>query len=85
MDDKIQIPSDASHEQVEIIVGAMYLALADAFDHIERVEGGASARAFQDELVTKLKGGGVSMSLLDDAATFDFVVAMVDGLGKVHA
>ena len=39
----------------------------------------------KEELLTTLKSGGVSMSLLDDAATFDFVVAMVGGVGTIEA
>lgn len=61
--------SDATHEQIEIAVGALYLSLVYAFRHIVKGEGEASANAFKEELVSALKGGGISMSLLDDAAT----------------
>ena len=57
MNDKLLIPSDASHGQIEIIVGAMYLTLADMFQHLAKVEGPAAARAYHDRLLTKIKGG----------------------------
>ena len=85
MNDKLAIPADATHEQIEIAVGALYLSLAYAFRHIIQVEGEASASAFKEELVSALKGGSISMSLLDDAATFDFVVGMVGSIGTVEA
>lgn len=85
MNDKLVIPADATHEQIEIAVGALYLSLAYAFRHIVKAEGEVSAGAFKAELVSALKGGGISMSLLDDAATFDFVVGMVDSVGTVEA
>lgn len=84
MNDKFLIPADASHEQSEIIIGALYLSLLFAFRHIANAEGAASAAAFKEEFLTTLKSGGVSMSLLDDAATFDFVVAMFDGVGTIE-
>lgn len=80
MNDKMFIPADASHEQIEIIVGAFYMALAFALRHVSAAEGPAAAAAFKKELIAALKKGDISMSLLDDAATFDFVVSTVDGI-----
>ncbi len=80
MNDKMFIPADASHEQIEIIVGALYMTLGFALRHIGKVEGQESALAFKNELVAALKKGDISMSLLDDAATFDFVVSTVDSI-----
>jgi hypothetical protein len=85
MNDRLAIPADATHGQIEIAVGALYLSLAFALRHIAKVEGQASANAFKEELVSALKGGSISMSLLDDAPTFNFVVAMVDSVGRVEA
>ena len=80
MNDKMFIPADATHEQVEIIVGALYMTLSFAFRHIGKAEGPAGAIAFKNELMAALKKGDISMSLLDDAATFDFVLSTVDSL-----
>lgn len=80
MNDKMFIPADASHEQIEIIVGALYTTLGYALRHIGETEGSASASAFKDKLMAALKKGDISMSLLDDAATFDFIVSLVDGI-----
>lgn len=85
MNDKLLIPADASHEQIEIIVGALYMTLSYAFRHFAETEGQASASAFKNELVAALKRGDISMSLLDDAATFDFVVPIVDGIATAKA
>jgi hypothetical protein len=49
MNDKFLIPADASHEQSEIIIGALYLSLLFAFRHIANAEGAASAAAFKEE------------------------------------
>jgi hypothetical protein len=80
MNDKMFIPADASHEQIEIIVGALYMTLGFALRHVGKVEGQASAQALKNELIAALKKGDISMSLLDDAATFDFVVSLIDGM-----
>jgi hypothetical protein len=81
MIDRFAIPPDATHEQIEMVVGALYLISAYTFRHILNDEGKRSAGVFKEELVAAVKRGDISMSLLDDAATFDFVTSMVDSLG----
>ena len=85
MTEKLVVLTDASHEQIEIIVGALYLCLQHALAHIVKVEGAASAGAFKEKLVAALESGDIDMSILDDARTFDFVVGMVKSLATVDA
>jgi hypothetical protein len=85
MTKKIVVLTDASPEQIEIIVGALHLCLQYAVAHIVKAEGAASAGAFKEKLVTALESGDIDMSILDDAKTFDFVVGMVKSLATVDA
>lgn len=75
---QIGIPADASTEQLHIVIGALYLSLAHAMEHIVRTENLSSAVAFRERLLTALKSGDINMSLLDDAKTFDLVVSIVE-------
>lgn len=75
---KIEIPADASTEQLHIVIGTLYLSLAQAMEHIARTESPSSVGAFRDRFLTALKSGDIAMSLLDDAKTFDLVVAIVE-------
>ncbi len=78
MADKLGIPADASNEQLNIIVGVLYLSLAHAVEHIAKAEGLSSLVAFKDRFLTALESGDIDMSLLDDSKTFDLVVAIVE-------
>lgn len=78
MAEKLGIPADASTEQLNIIVGVLYLSLAHAVEHIAEAESPSSIVAFKDRFLTALKSGDIDMSLLDDAKTFDLVVAIVE-------
>ena len=80
MNDKMFIPADASHEQIEIIVGALYMSLSYAVRHIGVIGGLEASHALKNEIIAALKNGDLSMSLLDDAATFDFLVSLVKGI-----
>jgi hypothetical protein len=82
---QIGIPGDASTEQLHIIIGALYLSLAHAMEHISAAENLSSAVAFRDQLLTGLKSGDIDMSLLDDAKTFDLVIAIVENALKLKA
>lgn len=82
---QIGIPGDASIEQLNIIIGALYRSLAHAMEHISATESHASTVAFKDELLTGLKSGDIDMSLLDDAKTFDLVIAIVEDAAKLKA
>lgn len=76
---QIGIPADASTEQLHIIIGALYLSLAHAMEHITTTENPSSTVVFKDQLLTALKSGDIDMSLLDDAKTFDLVIPIVEG------
>lgn len=78
MAQKIGIPADASTEQLHIIIGALYLSLAQAMQHIAKMDDSGSARAFKDRFLTALKNGDIDMSLLDDANTYDLVIGIVE-------
>lgn len=85
MAEKLGIPADASDEQLNIIIGVLYLSLAHAVEHIAKAESPSSVVAFKDRFLTALKGGDINMSLLDDAKTFDLVVAIVESAMKLKA
>ena len=85
MTEKSVVLTDASPEQIEIIVGALYLCLQHAVAHIVKAEGAASAGAFKEKLVTALESGDVDFSILVDAKTFVFVVGLVKSLATVDA
>ncbi len=76
---QIGIPTDASTEQLHIIIGTLYLSLAQAMEHVASTENPSSVDGFKDRFLTALKSGDINMSLLDDAKTFDLVVSMVEG------
>jgi hypothetical protein len=69
--------------QSTIIVGALYVSLVQAFRHIAQREGSAAAIAFKEELLEGIRSGGVSMALLDDAATFGLVVSMIEDIDPI--
>jgi len=75
---QIGIPADASTEQLNIVIGALYLSLAHTIEHIAKTESSSSVAAFKDQLLTALKSGDIDMSLLDDTRTFDLVISIVE-------
>jgi hypothetical protein len=81
MDTKPKVSADPG--QSTIIVGALYVSLVQAFRHIAQREGSSVAIAFKEELLEGIKSGGVSMALLDDAATFDLVVSMIEDIDPI--
>jgi hypothetical protein len=52
---QIRIPADASTEQLNIIIGALYLSLAHTIEHIAKTESSSSVAALKDQLLTALK------------------------------
>lgn len=85
MAEKLGIPADASNEQLNIIIGALYLSLAHAVEHIAKAESLSSVVAFRDRFLTALKSGDINMSLLDDGKTFDLVVGIVESAMELRA
>lgn len=75
---QIGIPADASTEQLNIIIGALYLSLAYTLRHVTASQGQASAIAYKNQLLTAVKNGDLDMSLLDDAKTYDLVVSIIE-------
>jgi hypothetical protein len=78
MAEKLGIPVDASNEQLNIIIGVLYLSLVHAVEHMAKTESLSSVVAFKDGFLTALKSGDIDMSVLDDAKTFDLVVPIVE-------
>jgi hypothetical protein len=78
---KPRISADAGQSQ--IVGGALYVSLVHAFRHIAEREGSSAAIAFKEELLEGIRSGGVSMALLDDAATFDLVVSMIEDIDPI--
>jgi hypothetical protein len=78
MTQKIGIPSDASTEQLHIIIGALNLSLVQAMQHIAQTGNSASIGVFKDRFLASLKNGDIDMSLLDDANTYDLVAVIVE-------
>lgn len=81
MTENVHTSSDSG---VQMAMAAFYLCLEHAFGHIVRNEGASSAAAFKQELVNELKNGNIDMSILEDAATFDFVVSRIESLTAVE-
>jgi hypothetical protein len=80
MTERITIPSDASVAQLNIIIGALYLSLGRSVSHIVQSEPLQESDKFKQDLIASLKSGEISTGIFDDAATYDFVVSMVEGL-----
>jgi hypothetical protein len=82
MTTSITIPSDASQAQINMIVGALYLSLARCISHIPNAETAQEAEEFKQNLVSSLKSGEIDMAILDDSASYELVVSMVEGLAS---
>jgi len=80
MTTSVIIPADASPAQLNMIIGALYLSLGRCMSHIARTESPQEADKFKQDLAAALKSGEIDMAIFDDAATYDFVVAMIEGL-----
>ena len=80
-----EIPEGASLEQIKIVVNALYLCLGHAVTHIETRESPQAARKFKAGLMDALTDGNIDMAIFEDRKTYDFVVAMIDGLPASEA
>jgi hypothetical protein len=80
MSERLEIPSGIRLELINIVLNAQSLCLAHALEHIADAEGSEAASKFKAELLGSVKHGRIDMALLEDTATYDFVVAMIDGL-----
>jgi len=63
-----------------MIIGALYLSLGRCMSHIARAESPQESDKFKQSLIAALKNGEIGMAIFDDAATYDFVVTMIEGL-----
>lgn len=70
----------ASPDLTKIVLNSLYLCLGRAIDHIEKAEGPEAASQFKSHLLEALKSGSLNMALLEDAATYDFVVKKIENL-----
>ncbi len=75
-----EVPSGISLDLINIVLNAQSLCLQHALQHIARVEGSGAASAFREELLEAVKDGSIDMTLLEDQATYDFVVTMIEKL-----
>jgi len=78
MTEDSQNPSPASPDLTKIVLNSLYLCLGRAVDHIARVEGPEAAARFKGDLLEELKSGSIDMALLEDAATYDFLVEKIE-------
>jgi hypothetical protein len=62
------------------VLNAQSLCLGHALEHISKSEGPEAAAKFKAELLEAVKHGRIDMTLLEDTATYDFVVRMIEGL-----
>jgi hypothetical protein len=75
-----EVPTGVSLELINIALNAQSLCLRHAFDHIARFEGPQAASKFKTDLLEALRNGSINMALLEDTATYEFVVGMVEDL-----
>lgn len=75
-----EIPSGIRLELINIVLNAQPLCLAHALEHIAEAEGSEAAAKFKTELLDSVKHGHIDMALLEDTATYDFVVRLIEGL-----
>jgi hypothetical protein len=54
--------------------------LGHVLEHIAEAEGTEAASKFKTELLESVKHGRIHKALFEDTATYDFVVAMIEGL-----
>lgn len=84
MRENLHIPAEASAAQLNLIIGALYLSLVYAVDHIVRNENESSVAAFKVQFLSALKNGDIDMSIFDDQPTFDFIVPIIEGVLDVE-
>ena len=80
MRERPEIPTGVSLDLINIVLNTQNLCLQHAIEHIAKVEGPQAASRFKSNLLGALKHGSIDMALLEDAAIFDFVVAMVEDI-----
>jgi hypothetical protein len=69
-----------SPDLTKIVLNTLYLCLARAVDHIARASGPQAASRFKIDLLEELRNGSIDMALLEDAATYDFVVEKIENI-----
>lgn len=85
MSDSSKSPAGVSVDLTKIILNTQYLCLQHALDHIAKAEGEAAASKFKSDLLEAVKSGSIDMALLEDAATYDFMVGMIEKLSTSSA
>lgn len=67
-------------ERINIVLGTMYLCIDYAMGYIGTRGGPEFAAEFKEEMLKSLRSGDISMALMEDAATFDYVIAKIEAL-----
>lgn len=73
-------PSGTNLDMIKVVLNTLYLCLGHSFEHIAKVEGPETASQFKASLLEAVESGSIDMALLEDAATYDFVVSMIKKL-----
>jgi len=80
MTEEPQNSSNASPDLTKIVLNTLYLCLGRAVEHIAKTDGPEAALQFKRNLLEELKSGSVDMALLEDAATYDFVLDKIENI-----
>ncbi|MDU0342054.1 hypothetical protein [Bosea rubneri] len=70
-------------EKINIVLSTMYLCIDFAMWYIGTRGGSAFAADCKEEMLKSLKSGDINMALMEDAATFDYVVAKIEALHRL--
>jgi len=71
-------PNNPSPDLTKVVLNSLYLSLARAVDHIAQLNGPEAASRFKGDLLEEIKNGSIDMALLEDAATYDFLVEKIE-------
>lgn len=69
-------------EKVNIVLSTMYLCIDYAMDYIGTRGGSEFAAECKEEMLRSLKSGDINMALMEDSATFDYVISKIEALPR---
>ena len=67
-------------ERINIVVSTMYFCIDFAMGYIGTRGGPEFAADCKAEMLKSLRSGDINMALMEDAATFDYVIAKIEAL-----